>query len=375
MKQRPKCCIVFDYPHHYRSQFLEVLGHRVDLFVLFASGSGIERRGLAQYLPESLNYEVLSDKPFEKISGRLWPSLKLFYVACRRIYRAKPDILMIHGYYNPACWTGPLLKKWLGYRLIIWGESNQFDKHRYFALEFAKRLFLRYTEQCHVYGRNAKAYFESLGMAHDRVFITQPTVRESVFVENRKRARQQDAVPCRLIYVGRFEPEKNLFSFLQYLGSYFAVVRQSRLSLTLVGCGTQEQKLRDFVRSERLGDRIEFRGQLQQDQLASVLAEHDVLVLPSMHETYGLVVLEGMFVGLPVFVSTHCGCAADLLSDSTGWRMNPCDYESIIGGLTAIEECTPNEFAEKCTAAAALADSYSTTASVELTLSALSRRF
>ena len=58
----------------------------------------------------------------------------------------------------------------------------------------------------------------------------------------------------------------------------------------------------------------------EEEELASVYGGADAFVLPSLSEPWGLVVNEAMLCGLPVLVSTQCGCATDLAQPETGWQ-------------------------------------------------------
>lgn len=50
----------------------------------------------------------------------------------------------------------------------------------------------------------------------------------------------------------------------------------------------------------------------------------DILILPSYHEPWGLVVNEAMAAGLPVIVSNECGSSLDLVRDGeNGYVLSP----------------------------------------------------
>lgn len=366
-------CLIFDYPHHYRAEFLEQLSQHARLTVLFTSAKMAEREGLDNHLSHRLRYQFLSDRTFDDVAANPWQSLKTCVRAARTLCSMRPAILIVHGYFNPACWAAPLLKWWLNCKLVIWGESNYFDKKRFAWAETLKRGFFKAADQCHVYGRSAAQYFRSFGIKANRVVITQPTVLERVFRQRRKSSLEVGTRPRRLIYAGRFSPEKNVLALVRAFRRHIERNPGSPLSLTLVGFGDQERELRALCANQEWGRRISVVGRVQQEELAGILAEHDVLVLPSVREAYGLVVLEAMFIGLPAIVSERCGCAADLVTDSTGWLVNPDDVESIAQALDEVSRCSAEDYAGMRRSSIEMAESFSTERSIELTMQALAK--
>jgi glycosyltransferase involved in cell wall biosynthesis len=82
---------------------------------------------------------------------------------------------------------------------------------------------------------------------------------------------------------------------------------------------------------------VEFVGQLQQQECGRFLRQADVLILPSLYECGGSVVLEAMATGLPV-IATDWGGPADYLDESCGILVPPTSRDAFIRGLTlAIE--------------------------------------
>ena len=76
-----------------------------------------------------------------------------------------------------------------------------------------------------------------------------------------------------------------------------------------------------------------FKGWLTQAECARRIREADVLVLPSIYECGGAVVLEAMACGLPV-VATNWGGPADYLDGSCGILVDPVSREGFIEGLS-----------------------------------------
>jgi glycosyltransferase involved in cell wall biosynthesis len=131
----------------------------------------------------------------------------------------------------------------------------------------------------------------------------------------------------RVLCVGTVLPRKNL----PVVARAVARLRQrgNDVRLRLVGPvrETGEADLRAMT--SLLGDALEVVGSVTQEQLAVEYASADVLAYPSLHEGFGLPLLEAMAAGLPV-ISSNATClpevaggAALLVSpfDVDGWAM------------------------------------------------------
>ena len=78
---------------------------------------------------------------------------------------------------------------------------------------------------------------------------------------------------------------------------------------------------------------VDFSGWLSQEACAARLRDADVLVLPSLYECGGAVVLEAMAMGLPV-IATAWGGPIDYLDSSCGILVKPDSRESLIAGFS-----------------------------------------
>ncbi len=90
--------------------------------------------------------------------------------------------------------------------------------------------------------------------------------------------------------------------------------------------------------AERLGltDRVVFLGHV--DDLSEVLPAADVLLLPSLHESFGLVALEAMACGV-VPVVTDRGGAADFIQDGVnGFLRDPADIDGMAAAVLQVLE-------------------------------------
>jgi glycosyltransferase involved in cell wall biosynthesis len=132
-------------------------------------------------------------------------------------------------------------------------------------------------------------------------------------------AKSQDAFV--VLNVSRIDAQKNQLVLVE---AFSALSRQvSAARLVLIGPETQPdyaRKLRERIGELRLTDRVHFLPGLKNDDPALVDAFHasDVFVLPSMHEPFGIVVLEAWSAGKPVVASPVGGLKTLIRSEETG---------------------------------------------------------
>lgn len=109
----------------------------------------------------------------------------------------------------------------------------------------------------------------------------------------------------RLVCVCRHSREKDLSRLLEIFARYIAP-NLSDATLTLVGDGPDHASLK--LEAERLGvaDRVFFPGEVSLHQVAAYYRHADLFVYTSRSETYGQVVSEALYCGLPV-VAFHDG--------------------------------------------------------------------
>ncbi|MFC4374209.1 cytochrome P450 [Nocardia halotolerans] len=109
--------------------------------------------------------------------------------------------------------------------------------------------------------------------------------------------------PLRLVWCGRFSPEKRLLESIE------AVRRTDNCTLDIYGEGDLRGPAGDLIASYRLADRIRLHGRATQIECLEAMAAADALLFPSHgFDTQGMVLLEALAVGLPI---VYCDPALD----------------------------------------------------------------
>jgi glycosyltransferase involved in cell wall biosynthesis len=129
------------------------------------------------------------------------------------------------------------------------------------------------------------------------------------------------------LYIGRFSREKNVFHLLD---AYKKIAeRNDRWGLILVGNGPQKKRIEDYIQKYGIKN-VSLPGFIQKIDIPKFLAVSNILILPSISETWGIVVNEAMAAGLPVLVSRKCGCYPDIVRDEeSGFSFNPFDKNQL----------------------------------------------
>jgi glycosyltransferase involved in cell wall biosynthesis len=129
-----------------------------------------------------------------------------------------------------------------------------------------------------------------------------------------KSANQSQAGPFRILFVGRFQGQKNL----PYLLQECSCLPPGSFELHLVGDGPLAAELRALAEELGLGSAIIWHGWLQRTALRDVYRSVDCFINPSLYEGLPNVVLEAMASALPVIASNIPGNDALVLPGRTG---------------------------------------------------------
>lgn len=128
-----------------------------------------------------------------------------------------------------------------------------------------------------------------------------------------------------VLFAGKLVPWKRPDLLLRA----FAAAAPPDARLIFAGTGPMLSDLQAEA-AAKAPDRVTFAGFQNQTQIPLAYCAADLLVLPSDHEPWGLVVNEAMNFAVPAVVSRNVGCAPDLIqSGVTGESFRPGDQEDL----------------------------------------------
>ncbi len=125
------------------------------------------------------------------------------------------------------------------------------------------------------------------------------------------------STPLKIIYAGAISLKKGvpyLLEAMQTLGERADLTMVGKLSPEMVG-----------LLNEKPGN-CSYRPYVTRNELRNLFMSHDLLVMPSLGDSFGFVAMEAMTSGLPVVVSSHSGVPLP----SPDWRIPALKSHSIV---------------------------------------------
>lgn len=134
-----------------------------------------------------------------------------------------------------------------------------------------------------------------------------------------------------VLHASNFRPVKNVPRVLEI---FAATRKEVDARLVLVGDGPERSAAERQAVELGIQEDVLFLG--GQDMMAELVAMADVLLLPSEHESFGLVALEAMSCGVPVVVARRGGLVEVVEHGVTGFLDDPHDVSAMAGHVIRI---------------------------------------
>jgi len=135
--------------------------------------------------------------------------------------------------------------------------------------------------------------------------------------------------PCRMIFVGRLNSQKNL----SFLVTVLAKLRDLTWYFEIVGDGPERAGLESAVIQANIADRVRFRGWLNQTEVENALRESSVFLLPSSVEGLSLALLEALRTGTLIVASDIPAVRSVIENGREGFLLPVNDHRTWIDAL------------------------------------------
>jgi L-malate glycosyltransferase len=143
----------------------------------------------------------------------------------------------------------------------------------------------------------------------------------------------------KLLYVGDFSKNKNIFAILKVTE---LILKENEVELTIVGGGGDgERKVLDYL-NKVSAPQIKYLGKISDRKtLQDIYGQHDIFIMPSFNETFGLVYIEALSQGLPIIHSRGQGIDGFFPPGTIAESVDPYSVSDIKAKIEILEKRRP----------------------------------
>ncbi|WP_144097233.1 glycosyltransferase family 4 protein [Croceicoccus sediminis] len=244
------------------------------------------------------------------------------------------DIFMCHyefpGVFMAAGWLRATGRR--PYAMI----ASKFDDYdRKWWRESGKSVLLKPYCGAIVGSERSVRYMRFLGLK-DAVTGYDTLSVERLRSQNPDAIAELDGTARPFLVVARLVPKKNIAFTLECFAQYVARNGTAR-RLEILGDGPLRSELEAKAQALGIAGQVDFRGLCPTAEVTGAMQRSAALLLPSIEEQYGLVVIEALASGLPVIASTQCG-ATDVVLDNlvNGFAVASDSHAQMLAAMEAI---------------------------------------
>ena len=189
---------------------------------------------------------------------------------------------------------------------------------------FANRICLHCAHLIIVVSKSAQIECRKMGVNARKIKIV-PNGIDKVFNVTKHNIREKQNGFVDILFIGYCGRIKGLFHLVEAM---MVLKRQGQNNFYLHIVGETQKdpiyfnKIQRFIYKNSLNDRIKFYGQMYGNDLECAWDQANIFILPSLWESYGLVIIEAMTRGIPV-IATNVGAIPELVTDCVSGLIVP----------------------------------------------------
>ncbi len=337
-----KLVLLTDHVPPYRMSTLAALRGKVDAFTIVLSS-----HDYAPGLPElDIGVKILDNVHIPRTRRHANGYVERYelvvpYGVVRTLRRIDPDCVLSAEYGLRTGWAA-VWRATSGKALVTHADlSEEYEVGRGALRTTVRRLLLRASDRVVVNGQSGSRYVQSLGCPPDRIVVS-PYPTDIDHFGKFEPVRHDDGT-IRLIYVGQLIERKGLEPFVAQLSEVLRAQPDKRVSLTIAGEGDR----RDAIAALQVppNHTLSLIGPVRYQDLETVYGQAQAFVIPTLGDTWALVVNEAMASGLPVLGSIQSQAVSEIVGDDReGWVY---DARSAQSARSAIERLLATTFEQR----------------------------
>lgn len=241
----------------------------------------------------------------------------------------KPDVIYAHYCYNIA--NAADMSKKYGIPLVgieHWSMINQDILPA--NVQYLGNLAYANADSL-IAVSNALAKSISIKFGYEATVINDMVGREFISEDIAEPSNQR----FRFIAIGSLIPRKGfdkLIEAFKETGLY-----KKNCELVIIGSGPESDNLKMLINTNKLNNFVSLAGRRSKQEIIGYLKESNAFVLSSDIETFGVVCIEAMALGVPV-IATSCGGPEEFINDGNGILVNSNDVKELADAMIRMHD-------------------------------------
>ena len=218
-------------------------------------------------------------------------------------------------------------------KIILRVETNLKSTKNFFKI-YIKNIILKFFFQKISYflsiGKLNRKFYLYHGVKNKKIFPAPYFVDNKFFSFrfNKKILKKKLHFESKkiVLFVGKLIKRKNPFEFLELSKLY---KKNSDIHFIMIGDGFLKNKCSEFIKNNKLQN-VSITGFVNQKELREYYKISNLMILPSLYETWGLTINEAFASNTPVICTDNCGCSSDLIENrKTGFIYKSGDLDDL----------------------------------------------
>jgi L-malate glycosyltransferase len=236
-----------------------------------------------------------------------------------------PDVIHVHVAWPAALIVLPMAKE-LGKPIVLtehWsGYLPEDGNYSGFFLKHYTRALVQRSKAVTVVSEKMKAAMHQHGL--DAEFHHLPNAADTGVFAHSPAGKKSE--PFRFLHVSMLvNREKNITGMLT---AFAEAVSHAEFHLTIVGDGPERKSHEETARKLHISDKVSFVGLKTPEEIATLMNEHDALLMFSNFEGMPVTIIEAQCCGMPV-LATNTGAIREMLTNPKDIMVNPGETEQL----------------------------------------------
>ncbi|WP_297535670.1 glycosyltransferase family 4 protein [Thermococcus sp.] len=244
----------------------------------------------------------------------------------------------------PSTVLALILSRVLKKKVILWTEriespwiSHKFRGPKRILKETYEKAIFFMSNIVAAYSKKSREHALKIGVSPGKLVEGIQIMPSEIF-----RSQEQDSAKSKIpikdynskliiTYIGYLREPKGV----QVLIEAFKQIPYKNIDLIIAGTGPYEQTLKEISKNDK---RIHFIGYITGKRKTSVYTHSSIFVLPTFHDSWGLVINESLYYGVPLITTTAAAGSQIIQQEKTGLVLPPGDINALRKALEVLIE-------------------------------------